>query len=361
MSGRDYLAAIKAELEAGRHQHRMGENILAAFGYVRRRQTAIDEIAKALEELGLVTDPPIDSAMPLRVPRIRFSLKALHETPVYPEEEAPDAKHGQEDAEDAEDVEPSGSVEMLVPAFRIAELEAADKPVECISPDAPLAQARTRMALNKFSQLVVANNNRPRQQDIKGIVSYQSIAKALLNGNPVTVRDCVDDSVPVIRSDLDLNEVVPLLGVHDVVLVVGQDRRLQGIVTAWDLAEEFAQLVDPFKRIGEVEARLRALLFAKLGRDRIGAFLSERQATASASNPVGDPDWLTIGDLQRILENPANWEDLGLRGVDRAELVEALDRIRTFRNRLMHFRDPLSPEETKELTNFCDMMRDIGF
>ena len=36
-------------------------------------------------------------------------------------------------------------------------------------------------------------------------------------------------------------------------LVIGRNKKLQGIVTAWDLAEEFAELVAPFKRIGEIE------------------------------------------------------------------------------------------------------------
>ena len=34
MSGREYLEDIRTELESGRHQWRMGENILRAFGYV---------------------------------------------------------------------------------------------------------------------------------------------------------------------------------------------------------------------------------------------------------------------------------------------------------------------------------------
>ena len=43
MTGREYLEAIRIELESGRHQHRMGENLLRAFGYIRRRATAIEE------------------------------------------------------------------------------------------------------------------------------------------------------------------------------------------------------------------------------------------------------------------------------------------------------------------------------
>ena len=45
MSGQKYLQDIKVNLESGRNQHRMGENLLRAFGYVGRRATAIDEMA----------------------------------------------------------------------------------------------------------------------------------------------------------------------------------------------------------------------------------------------------------------------------------------------------------------------------
>ena len=72
LSGRSYLEEIKTELEEGRRQWRAGANLLAAFGYVRRRKTAVDAINKDLEDLGLVCAPPIDVDMPLDTPRIRF-------------------------------------------------------------------------------------------------------------------------------------------------------------------------------------------------------------------------------------------------------------------------------------------------
>ena len=78
MTGQEYLRDIRDNLQAGRHQHRMGESVLRAFGYVRRRATAIKEINATLECLGLVADPAIDSRMPPRSPRIRFSLKDTH-------------------------------------------------------------------------------------------------------------------------------------------------------------------------------------------------------------------------------------------------------------------------------------------
>ena len=68
MTGQEYLDVIRRSLESGRRQHRMGQNVLRAFGYVRRRSTAISQINKTLNELGLTADPPIDSNMPLRNP-----------------------------------------------------------------------------------------------------------------------------------------------------------------------------------------------------------------------------------------------------------------------------------------------------
>ena len=49
------------------------------------------------------------------------------------------------------------------------------------------------MIRNKYSQLVVASHAKPMQQDIKGVVSFQSMAKVLMNGKPTVVSDCIDE------------------------------------------------------------------------------------------------------------------------------------------------------------------------
>ena len=164
------------------------------------------------------------------------------------------------------------------PGFSISELASANCDVNCVSPSASAQEAYTTMLLHKYSQLVVANSSKPRQQDIKGILSFQSLAKALMNGNPKTVGDCIDNNVPFAPSDADLKSVVSQLSENDVVLVIGRNKRLQGIVTAWDLAEEFAELVDPFKRIGEIEERLRALITMRLGKEKVAEFLRDHNA-----------------------------------------------------------------------------------
>lgn len=354
MTGREYLKAIRLNLESGKHQHRMGQNILRAFGYVRRRSTAIQQINETLEDLGLTTYPPITSSMPLQTPRIVFSLKT-EDGNTSPEVNGDTTGVDPDTHCDTSDSHESDESDLPEPGFTVSELTAASKAVERVSPDAPINEAYTRMILGKYSQLVVASHDKPRQQDISGIVSFQSIAKSLINGDPKTVGDCTV-TAPHAMSDADLNSVVNELSASDVVLVIGPNKRLQGIVTAWDLAEEFAGLVDPFKRLGEIEARLQALLERRLGKDKVAEFLHDQSASGNKSiESLGE---LTMGELQRVLEYPDHWDELEL-AFERREFIAALEEVRGFRNRLMHFGDPLSEAEMTLLTNFCDLVREI--
>ena len=355
MTGREYMQAIRAELQSGRHQHRMGASVLRAFGYVRRRATAVNEINTTLDKLGLVAAPPIDSEMPLKAPRIRFSLKdanGVAKVEAVDKPDAPDSNDLNAQSQDIEDIDSN----LPEPGFSVSELKSANCDVEHVSPNASVKKAYTKMLLHKYSQLVVANNPKPRQQDIKGIVSFKSLAKALMNGNPKTVDDCIDNSAFFVESDADLKSVVSQLSENEVVLVIGKDKKLQGIVTAWDLAEEFAELVDPFKRIGEIEERLRALVRTRLGKDKVTEFLTDHGI--SDNNPIAEIEELTMGELQRILEFPEHWDKLGL-AFDRGVFTNALGQARDYRNRLMHFRDPLTEKEMRQLSNFCDTVREI--
>ncbi len=355
MTGREYLEAIRTQLESGRHQHRMGENLLRAFGYIRRRATAIEEINATLEKVGLIASPPIDAEMPLKAPRIRFSLRSAN-GPTTPEAvDGPDTLDSNgfdTQLQDAEDNDSS----LPEPTFSVSELASANTVVEYVTPGASIQEAYTTMVRYKYSQLVVASRAKPRQQDIKGIVSYQSMAKALMNGTPTTVGDCIDKHVPSVLSDADLQSVVRQLSGNDVVLVIGRDKRLQGIVTAWDLAKEFAEMVYPFKRIEEIEKRLRTLLRKRLGKHKVAEFL--RDPRPADDGPVAELDELTMGELQRVLEVPQHWEALNL-AFDRVVFTRALGEALDYRNRLMHFRDPLTEVEITQLTRFCDMVREI--
>ena len=347
MSGREYLEKIRSNLEDGSHQNRKGQNLLGAFGYVRRRKTVIQEINETLDALGLEADPPITTEMPLEG-RVKFSLKG-----VAPEflnvADSPNADGLDTPLQD--EVDDVGDI--LKFTFTVSELPSAETEVECIPLDATVEQAYTKMRMNNYSQLVVASRENPKRNDIKGILSFDSLSQALLNGTPTTVRDCIDEDKDVQYANYadDLESVVNQLSSNDVVLVTGRDDRLQGIVTAWDLANEFANLIAPFRRIEEIEKRLE-ILIRKLDPQRISEILGDSDRSAK------DTKELTMGDLQRVLESPDHWDELEL-AFDRKDFIGALNKVRNYRNRLMHFGDPLNESETQKLTNFRNMVREI--
>lgn len=149
----------------------------------------------------------------------------------------------------------------------------------------------------------------------------------------------MNNSVQIVAGDADLKDVVPILGERDVVLAVGLDNRLQGTVTSWDLAEEFAQLVDPFKCVGEIEERLRTLVRRGLNAEQIANCLSDHSSVEGKYQ--GRPEESMIGELQRVLRYLQHWGLLRLIAIERATFIDALTRVRGFRNKVMHFRDPL--------------------
>ncbi len=355
MTGKEYLEDIRKQLQLGRNQNRMGEKVLRAFGYVRRRATAINEINAALEKLGLEAYPPINSQMPLRAPRIVFSLKYKKDVAAQAAKDVPDTEVSQSLDDSQQDPDDTDS-NLPEPAFSISELKSANTNVAYVNSSASIHEAYTRMLMHKYSQLAVANSEKPRQQDIKGIVSFQSMAKALIKGNPTTIGDCIDKDVSFAQIHDDLKSVVNQLRDNDVVLVIGPNKRLQGIVTAWDLAEEFAELVDPFKRIEEIEGRLRTLIRKRIGAQQVVDFLKEHGL--SGNDPISEIEELTLGELHLVIDFPEHWCKLQL-AFDRRVFIEALGKVRAYRNRLMHFKDPLDEIEKASLTNFCNMVREI--
>ena len=58
------------------------------------------------------------------------------------------------------------------------------------------------------------------------------MTKALMNGKPVILDDCIDSEVCIVQSDTDLKEVVSQLSGNDVVLVIRKNKKLQEIVIA---------------------------------------------------------------------------------------------------------------------------------
>lgn len=354
-NGTEYLKDIKTKLQHGTRQWKRGDKILAAYGFVRRRQTFVDQINAELEALGLEAVPPITTEIALdgyTAFRLKGSPGAESVTvsgvPAAAEAGAMPAEIvAEEKAELAEPpkVDASNPADLSV---TVRNLDCATKSPLMANPADDLASALTKMQLHDYSQLVVGTGER----SIKGVISYRSIANQQLHGTPKKVADCIE-SVPEVTLDEPLLDVVARFQRHDCVLVFDETKKLSGIVTPADIAREFHGMTAPFLVIGEVETHLRWLIDRALDLSKVTFSAAPPPAAGELPSKASD---LTMGELERILENPEYWSKVGMT-YDRVEFCKALGDMRKLRNETMHFGDPLSQDELAKLRNFADALR----
>ena len=235
------------------------------------------------------------------------------------------------------------------PTVRVALLEAAHRPPLRVAPDDPLVKATTLMRIEDYSQLPVMTNDR----DVRGMVSWQSIGEVYARGhNPVMVRECMEDAHEI-DEKMPLADATDKICEHGYVLVRASDRRITGIVTAVDIANQFKQGAHPFFLIGEIEYHLRNLVRRKFTVEELGS-------ASDGNKEVRGPDDLTFGGYCRLLEKPEAWETLGLN-VDRKSFVDLLHSVREIRNDIMHFTpDEHDPSDIDRLERMALFFRKLG-
>jgi hypothetical protein len=80
---------------------------------------------------------------------------------------------------------------------------------------------------------------------------------------------------------------------------------------------------------------------------------------SGARAPLARGD-LTLGDYERVLENPAMWSKLGW-ALDRSKFISRLKELREIRNDVMHFNpDPLQEDAVYNIRNFLSMLDGYG-
>lgn len=294
---------------------------LTKFGNARRGYRVVARIRRKLEKHHLRTTPDFE----FRYIDNFISIE-------------PDNERKAEDPEKILD-SPTVCVDSLTAAH--------NNPVR-VAPDDSLVRATTIMRMKDFSQLPVMTTD----WEIKGVISWRSIGKAYVEGrNPQTVRDCMEESHETTISTTLVDATLEVWK-HDCVLVRGEGNKITGIVTASDLALQFAQLSHPFLLIGEIEHHLRNLVRGRFT-------VEEFAAAAIGEKEVRGPDDLTFGDYCHLLGQERSWEKLNLN-IDRKEFVKNLEDIRSIRNDVMHFSpDGTEPEDVEKLKHLARLFREL--
>lgn len=265
--------------------------------------------------------------------------------------------------EDTEEISLTGLPEtVIVPAGAPEDLESRETGltvgtlpsalggVVSVKPTATFEEVITLMVLHDFSQLPVLAG----PHNLRGSVSWKSIARARHADPGAHLSQAIVDAREV-RYDHDLIDVLPTLTEHDFVLVRDQRNAVAGIVTAADVAQAYGDLAGHFLLIGEMDRRLRQII--------AGAFTLPEVTTlcdpkAERITSFGD---MTVGDYQRVLENPELWEQLGWP-LDRKVFIARLEEIRRIRNNVMHFNssDPLPKADVDKIRNLNKLLREYG-
>jgi predicted transcriptional regulator len=230
----------------------------------------------------------------------------------------------------------------------IGNLPSASRRVCAVAPDATFEEAITLMLTNDYSQLAVMTSPR----DLKGAVSWKSIARAR-NANPSAKLSAAITIASDETYTADLIGLLPVIQSQEFVFVRGADRTVTGIVTLADVVDVYGQMASPFFMIGLIDQNLRRIIEATFPMKTITPLCDSGGLRALSSC-----DQLTMGDYERILENPGCWSRLGW-SLDRKTFCARLAEIAQVRNNLMHFNsDPLPDDVLSMLQNFINLLQE---
>lgn len=354
----DELIEIKKRVEAGEKPTTTVRLFLSWFwGSQRRGRWVTSVIRESLNALDLITVPDFNytsldggiAFFKVGDPLAEALHKRLFPTVAFQNDAA---QGGASTSQAAAAPDIPGTPELvsldvlasLDPTYRIERLGLSAKSPVHISPDAKIVEAVTVMLRHDFSQLPVMTNDR----DVKGIISWKTLGSRLSFASKCEfVREAAERHIEISHDD-SLFHAISLLQQHDCVLVRGLDRKITGIITAYDVTTSFRQLAEPFLILGEIENHVRQLIDGKFTKQEL-ASAKDPNDTARDVQSVAN---LTLGECVLFIANPKNWERLGLP-VDRVIFIKDLEQVKAIRNEVMHF-DPegIGDDDLRTLREF---------
>jgi restriction system protein len=306
--------------------------LLSYWDAKRRGYLIVETIKGDLAAYDLKTDPSFEEAW------IDEQVRLVR----APSREEPEISSGGMGTPEMADMLPAAGL-------RMRHLQSANREVSWVAPDASLALAQALMLKDDYSQLAVMSSPR----DLRGAVSWKSIAQAQLRDANCSLRDALVPAVPVSQEE-ELLPLIPTIVEKEFLFVTRQDKTLSGIITVADLSLEYNRLARPFFLIGEIERRLRRAIAGATFPPEV---LQSVRDPGETDRVVGSVEDLTFGEYKRLLERPENWQKLAWN-VDRVIFVKTLDDVRNIRNDVMHFSpDPIEDDQLKVLTNFIGMIK----
>jgi predicted transcriptional regulator len=352
MSGQEPLdlRAIAERLQRGDTPERISirDLLLLTLGAYRRGPLVVEQLRRMLADAGLKTNP--DFEIPYIDYEVEF-VRADNGTP--PREVSPSARELDEDGTTPGVMVSRDALaaSLTEPTYRVHRLRTANSSPEWVTPQTTLAEAATIMLARDCSQLPVGNSLR----HIKGVVSWKSIGSRLVLGEQPQTVDQAMDRAAIVDATESIFAALPLIAENQYVLVKAADGMITGIITSTDLTLQFRELTEPFLLIQETELFLRNIIGRKFDVEE----LQSARFPGDEARTVASVNDLTLGEMQRFLENERNFERTGMR-INRKRFNDDLKKVCSVRNDVMHFdTDALGEAQLRVLRDFVRFLQKL--
>jgi superfamily II DNA or RNA helicase len=335
------LKDIRRSVEESEPRKMTVRDLIALWGARGRDSSLISAIEADLANYGLLTDP--DFRMVTLEDEVVLKLAVKNDASIVtdvPRQDVPALESNQ----------PSTRKVRYERGLTIGNLPSANRIVESVSPNSTFDQAITKMLVFDYSQLAVMSGER----SLRGAITWRSIAKIRHRNSDAQFSSAIVRAAEVSYQE-DLVDVLPRLATDEFVFVRGPKGNISGIVTGSDVIQTYGEMTSPFFTIGEIDQTLRWILETYVDLEMVLTLCDSdgRRRIESFSN-------LTMGDYQRVLENPEAWGTLDWP-LDRRIFSERLEEIRAIRNNIMHFNgDPLPSDVLGMLKNFLSLLREYS-
>jgi len=328
------LAALRRSAASDTPESLTVRQLLVLWEARGRGHRVVDHVLADLDNHGLITEPDFR----------KVSLDSLITLLAAPSAQQQDDASGP-----ASDAEPQKDGDELDVGLTLGNLASASAGVTSVNPGDSIAKAMTLMRMNDFSQLPVMTSTR----EIKGSVTWKSIAKALAHSQSPSLTDALEPT-SIHAYDEDLVDVLGVLYKNDFLFVRDSKREINGVVTTADVVRLYGETATPFFVIGEIDHLLRGAVSDTWTVNQVVSVCDP-----DGTRGIESHDDLSFGDYQRMMEGDERFASLGWP-LDRATFIKRLDEVREIRNGVAHFDlDPQGETRVELLVNFLKLMRDL--
>jgi CBS domain-containing protein len=218
----------------------------------------------------------------------------------------------------------------------------------CVKVQDSVRNALEIMKAHNFSQLPILDGG----NKCVGIITSENIAYKLLEDQELfdkPVNECVAKCLHV-EGRADLVDYLDAMAEKGC-LLIGSSNYIESIITNYDVLKLFRKIAEPFAMIYEIETNLRNFVQRHIPdrsdrEEAISSLLGKMRGDRFAKGSTLDTDDLDFEELRQLIIY--NWEKFAIPS-DRDYVNDLLESIRGIRNKVCHFRGPLTVEELDKL------------